>query len=145
MGGITGVMGPGDRIQCKGRDFYLLQVTAQFQRFTDVVFHVNTQIYHIILFGKASFLHTRAIFRSGRCFSHSVPPFMADLYVGCIFSRSGIRLTTRLLQTAIFTKKASTLFHPGLFTSVISHPHFLKPWMSEIPHAFQCLHSGETW
>lgn len=42
------------------------------------------------------------------------------------------------------------LFHRGLFTllcshSVISHPHFLKPWMSEIPHAFQCLHSGENW
>lgn len=39
------------------------------------------------------------------------------------------------------------LFHSGLWAllcchSAISHPHFLKPWMSEIPRAFKCLHSG---
>lgn len=34
-------------------------------------------------------------------------------------------------------------FHRGLLALfLICHLHFLKPWMSEIPHASQCLHSG---
>lgn len=34
-------------------------------------------------------------------------------------------------------------FHRSLLALLlICHLHFLKPWMSEIPHASQCLHSG---
>lgn len=143
-GGITGVMVPADRFQGQGCDFYRLslQVTAQPQihEYPLTLF----SICHIILFGNASLLHTRAVFRSGRCF----------VTVSSLFVMPGVFLLAladvppRLLQPAIFIQQASTLFQPGLFNlsrSVISHPHFLKPWMSEIPHAFQCLHSRETW
>lgn len=67
-GGITGVMVPADRIQGQGCDFYRpsLQVAAQPQ-----IHELPLTLFsicHIVLFGNASLLHTRAVFRSGRCF-----------------------------------------------------------------------------
>lgn len=108
-------------------------------------------ICHIFLFGITSLVHTRAVFKSpGCCFFFHIQFPLSDIaplhhVYSCLLWRRCDH--TAASNCHLYLERLHFIpvwpLHPG--HSVISHPHFLQPRMSEIPHAFQCLHSGETW
>ena len=121
--------------------------TSQFSfRFTGcsspLFFHVKAQLLSPDL--SSSSLVTRLCFTPElflgqyAALSHALPSFWWQPFMSGVF----------LLALAYVWPHGFHFIPTGhlyLSYSVISRPHFLKPWMSEIPHAFQCLHSRETW
>lgn len=114
----------------------------------EFVFHVMVR-FVIFLFGNTSFVHTRAVFKWSGCFFHIQFPLsdiapLHQVYSYLIWRRCD---HTAALNCHLYLERLHFIpvwpLHPS--HSVISHPHFLQPRMSEIPHAFQCLHSRETW
>lgn len=126
-GGITGVMVPADRILGQGCDFHRLslQVTAQPQihDFPLTLF----SICHIVLFGNAWLLHTRAVFRSGRCFVTVSSLFVMSgvflLALACVPPHGCSNLPSLVSRLPLYSSLASSTSAAVLSPTLISSSH----------------------